>query len=224
MDQVPEFVSAFFILTALLTLYLFFRAAFNSRIVVFILLAWLSLQGFIASTGFYTLTDAFPPRLLLGILPPLVFIVVLFVSPKGRLFIDGLDLKALILVHMVRIPVELVLFWLFSFGTIPQLMTFEGRNFDVLSGISALPVYYFGFIKKSLDIKFILAWNYICLALLANIVIHALYSFPYPFQLLAFDQPNIALLYFPFLWLPAVVVPLVLFSHLAAIRQLRRKQ
>ncbi|HNR07115.1 MAG TPA: hypothetical protein PKM27_07355 [Saprospiraceae bacterium] len=224
MDQVPEFVSAFFILTALLTLYLFFRAAFNSRIVVFILLAWLSLQGFIASTGFYTLTDAFPPRLLLGILPPLVFIVVLFVSPKGRLFIDGLDLKALILVHMVRIPVELVLFWLFSFGTIPQLMTFEGRNFDVLSGISALPVYYFGFIKKSLDIKFILAWNYICLALLANIVIHALFSFPYPFQLLAFDQPNIALLYFPFLWLPAVVVPLVLFSHLAAIRQLRRKQ
>lgn len=224
MDQVPEFVSAFFILTALLTLYLFFRAAFNSRIVVFILLAWLSLQGFIASTGFYTLTDAFPPRLLLGILPPLVFIVVLFVSPKGRLFIDGLDLKALILVHMVRIPVELVLFWLFSFGTIPQLMTFEGRNFDVLSGISALPVYYFGFIKKSLDIKFILAWNYICLALLANIVIHALFSFPYPFQLLAFDQHNIALLYFPFLWLPAVVVPLVLFSHLAAIRQLRRKQ
>lgn len=224
MDQVPEFVSAFFILTALLTLYLFFRAAFNSRIVVFILLAWLSLQGFIASTGFYTLTDAFPPRLLLGILPPLVFIVVLFVSPKGRLFIDGLDLKALILVHVVRIPVELVLFWLFSFGTLPQLMTFEGRNFDVLSGISALPVYYFGFIKKSLDIKFILAWNYICLALLANIVIHALFSFPYPFQLLAFDQPNIALLYFPFLWLPAVVVPLVLFSHLAAIRQLRRKQ
>lgn len=224
MNELPEFVSAVFILTTLLALYLFFRAASRSGTVLLILLAWLCLQGFIASTGFYAVTEAFPPRLLLGILPPLAFIFVLFVSPKGRLFIDGLDLKALTLVHVVRIPVELVLFWLFSFGTIPQLMTFEGRNFDILSGISALPVYYFGFIKKSLDKNFILSWNYICLALLANIVIHALFSFPYPFQLLAFDQPNIALLYFPFLWLPSVVVPLVLFSHLAALRQLRHKQ
>jgi hypothetical protein len=36
----------------------------------------------------------------------------------------------------------------------------------------------------------------------------------------AFDQPNIAVLYFPFNWLPSCIVPLVLLSHLAAIRQL----
>jgi hypothetical protein len=124
---------------------------------------------------------------------------------------------------VIRIPVELVLFWLFSYKTIPQLMTFEGRNFDILSGISALLVYYFGFIKKSLDKKFILAWNFICLALLANIVINAFLSAPFPFQKFAFDQPNIAILYFPFVWLPVLVVPLVLFSHLVAIRKLWKK-
>jgi len=37
---------------------------------------------------------------------------------------------------------------------------------------------------------------------------------------LAFDQPNIAVLYFPFSWLPTYVVPVVLFCHLAALRKL----
>lgn len=223
MEKVPEFVSTLFILTTFITLYFFSRATSEPRVVLLVLMAWLALQGFIALSGFYTVTDVLPPRFLLGILPPLAFIFYLFLSPNGRLFIDGLDLKALTLLHVVRIPVELVLFWLFSYKTIPQLMTFEGRNFDILSGISALLVYYFGFIKKSLNKKFILAWNFICLALLVNIVINAFLSFPFPFQQFAFDQPNMAILYFPFVWLPALVVPLVLFSHLAAIRKLWKK-
>ncbi|HUQ96495.1 MAG TPA: hypothetical protein VM010_02440, partial [Chitinophagaceae bacterium] len=41
---------------------------------------------------------------------------------------------------------------------------------------------------------------------------------------LAFDQPDIAVLYFPFVLLPGVVVPVVLLSHLAAIRQLLVKR
>lgn len=223
MEKVPEFVSTLFILTTFITLYLFSRATSKPGVVLLVLLAWLTLQGFIASSGFYTVTDTLPPRFLLGILPPLAFIFFLFLSPRGHLFIDGLDLKILTLLHVIRIPVELVLFWLFSYKAVPQLMTFEGRNFDILSGISALLVYYFGFIKKSLDKKFILVWNFIGLALLANIVINAFLSAPFPFQQFAFDQPNIAILYFPFIWLPVLVVPLVLFSHLVAIRKLWKK-
>tara|TARA_R110002096_G_scaffold209585_1_gene396758 strand:- start:1620 stop:1829 length:210 start_codon:yes stop_codon:yes gene_type:complete len=41
-----------------------------------------------------------------------------------------------------------------------------------------------------------------------------------PFQQLAFDQPNIGVTYFPFVWIPAVIVPIILFSHLVSIRQL----
>jgi len=39
-------------------------------------------------------------------------------------------------------------------------------------------------------------------------------------QLFAFDQPNIAILYFPFVWLPSFIVMTVLFSHLISIRRL----
>lgn len=94
-------------------------------------------------------------------------------------------------------------------------MTFEGRNFDILSGLTAPIIFYFGFVTKQLDRKVILIWNFICLALLINIVVVAILSAPFPFQQFAFDQPNIAVLYFPFNWLPSCVVPLVLLSHLS---------
>ena len=103
-------------------------------------------------------------------------------------------------------------------------MTFEGRNFDIISGITAPIIYYFFFVKNSWRKSLLLAWNFICLALLLNIVITAVLSVPTAFQQFAFDQPNIAILYFPFNLLPAVVVPLVLLSHLAAIRQLLKQQ
>ncbi|MEO6499519.1 MAG: hypothetical protein ABIN95_10915 [Mucilaginibacter sp.] len=65
-----------------------------------------------------------------------------------------------------------------------------------------------------------LLWNFICLALLLNVVAHALLSAPFRFQQMAFEQPNVAILYFPFIWLPGFIVPAVLLCHLSAIRQL----
>ena len=86
---------------------------------------------------FYTVTTALPPRFALALLPPLVFIAGLFLAKSGRRFLDGLSAKWLTLLHVVRVPVELALLWLFLHGYVPQLMTFEGRNFDVFSGLTA---------------------------------------------------------------------------------------
>jgi hypothetical protein len=94
-------------------------------------------------------------------------------------------------------------------------MTFEGRNFDIISGITAPLIYYFGYHQKVLSNKLMLTWNILCIGLLLNIVINAVLSAPFAFQQFAFEQPNIAVLYFPFNWLPSLVVPLVLFAHLA---------
>src|SRR4029078_4529517 len=107
---------------------------------------------------------------------------------------------------------------------VPSLMTFEGRNLDILSGITAPLVYYFGFVRKQMGRSLILIWNFICLALLLNIVITAILSAPFRFQKLAFDQPNIAILYFPFIWLASFIVPVVLLAHLTAIRKLIKEK
>lgn len=218
--NIPFYISVLFALTTVLTVWLFFRASKNSMTTLLILLGWVALQGGVALTGFYTVTDTMPPRFALLVLPPTLVIVVLFLSARGRAFLDQLDLKSLTLLHVVRVPVELVLLFLFLHKAVPQLMTFEGRNFDILAGLTAPLIFYFGYIRKKLSKNTILFWNVLCVALLLNIVTHGVLSAPTPFQQFAFEQPNIGLLYFPFVWLPALVVPLVLLSHLAAIRQL----
>jgi hypothetical protein len=183
-------------------------------------LGWLGFQSIIGLSGFYTVTDTMPPRFMFLLLPPVIFIIGLFSTKKGKQFMDSLDAKKLAILHIIRIPVELVLFWLFTYKAVPQIMTFEGRNFDIVSGLTAPIIFYFGYIKKRISDKGMLLWNFICLGLLINIVVNAILSAPVPFQKFAFDQPNTAILYFPFNWLPCCVVPLVLVSHLATIRQL----
>lgn len=220
MEDLPIYISIFFILTTFLSVWLFYRASSNSKMVLIILLVWLAIQAKISISGFYKVANIFPVRFLLLMIPPVLLILSLFITTKGRQFMDSLEIKSLTLLHVVRVPVEIVLFFLFLNKVVPKLMTFEGRNFDILAGLTAPVIYYWGFIKKQLSRKLILIWNFICLLLLLNIVINAVLSAPLPFQKFAFDQPNIAILYFPFNWLPSCIVPLVLFSHLVSIRQL----
>lgn len=220
MEHLPFYVYAVFALTLLIALFIFYKATNQSKIFLTLVLIWTALQSIISISGFYTVTTTFPPRFAFLLLPPLVSIVVLFNSKKGRQFIDGMNIKTLTIFHITRIPAELILFWLFINKAIPQLMTFEGRNFDILSGLSAPLIFYFGFVKKKINRSIIIIWNFICLALLINIAINAILSVPGTLQRFAFDQPNIAIIHFPFILLPACLVPLVLFSHLASIRQL----
>lgn len=220
MDDVPLDTAILFTCTVLLTCFIFYRAANTSKASLAIIVIWLLLQGAIALTGFYTNTHTIPPRFVLLIGFPLLFIILLFATKKGRQYIDSLNSKYLTLLHVVRIPVEVVLYLLFLYKKVPVSMTFEGSNLDIFSGISAPFIFYFGYKKKVLGKAVLLVWNFICIGLLLNVVITAVLSAPFEFQKLAFDQPNIAVLYFPYIWLPCCVVPLVMFSHLATIRQL----
>jgi hypothetical protein len=152
----------------------------------------------------------------------LLGITLLFTTVRGKRYVSGLDAGALTLVHIVRVPVELILFQLFLHGAVPKRMTFEGGNYDIVSGLTAPLIYYFGTVKRRWNEKLILTWNFICLTLLLYIVVSAVLSAPFPFQQFSFDHPDIALLYFPYIWLPCCIVPLVLFSHLAVIWKLLR--
>ncbi len=231
-ENLPAYIPFIFVLTTIVTLSLFYyatrkstAASKKSNTIFLVLIIWLTIQAALTLKGAYNAnTNLFPPRILvLGVLPAIVTIVLMFTTKKGRQFIDSLPLINLTYLHVIRIPVEFTLLWLFMNKAIPQLMTFEGRNFDIISGITAPFIAYFGSTKKKLSRPIILVWNFICLGLLLNIVINALLSAPFPFQKFAFDQPNIAILYFPFSWLPTFIVPVVLLAQLTSIRQLIKK-
>jgi hypothetical protein len=93
-------------------------------------------------------------------------------------------------------------------------MTFSGYNFDIIMGISAilLLLYKLGF-KRPIPQRLFFVWNIMGLCFLFNIAMIGLLSAPLPIQQLAFDQPNIAVLMFPYTLLPAFVVPIVLIAH-----------
>lgn len=217
----PIFVVPVFAGTTALTV-LLFRFVTGSRRVLILLCGWIALQTLIANSGFYTVTHTWPPRIALAIAPPLLVIAVLFLTHAGRAFLDRLNLRWLTLLHVVRIPVELVLYWLCVAGLVPEVMTYEGRNFDIVSGVTAPIVAVLAFRQGQPRRGLLLAWNVVCLVLVLNIAIHGILSVPTPFQQFGFEQPNVALLRAPFVWLPALIVPIVILSHLAAIRQLRR--
>lgn len=225
METVPAALGLAFILTTALAVGLFYWAAGQSRRVLGVLLGWLALQGAVAASGFYAVTSATgPPRLALALVPPVVLIIALFSTVRGRSFLVGLPPAALTLLHVVRVPVELVLLGLFLHGAVPKLMTFEGRNWDIFSGLSAPVVSYLVFRGRQLGRSGLLAWNIICLVLLLNVVVNAVLSVPSGLQQFGFEQPNVGVLHFPFIWLPACVVPLVLLAHLVVIWQLMTKK
>jgi len=182
------------------------------------MIAWCLLQSIFAYTGFYRDYQCLPPNLLVaGVFPALLIIGIVLINPATSRSLLLIPLSRLTWIHSIRIPVEFGLFWLYTQKLVPQLMTFEGYNFDILAGISAPLVAYFGIYKKNISRRSLLIWNIISLLLLVNIICISIFSAPFPFQQLGSDQPNTAIFYFPFILLPTVIVPIVLFAHLVSI-------
>lgn len=216
----PPIVPLLLVLSLALLIFSFYRASGNNiKLVALIVLVTL-VQGLLAYFGFYTSFDVSPPRIPLLVMPSFLLIIITYLSASGKRFLDQIDQAWLTFSHIIRFPVELVLYWLFLKGMVPELMTFEGRNFDILSGLSAPFLAYWAYVKKRVGPRWLLLWNFICLGLLLNIVLHAILSTPSPFQQLSFDVPNTGVFYFPYAWLPSIIVPLVFLSHLICIRQL----
>lgn len=200
----------------LICLFLFWLGTGKHKHVMVFFLLWIAIVMALSYIGFFTNTRSLPPRMLFVLLPSVLYVIYFYRKLKP----GALKQKYLVAIHAMRIPVELMLYRLYSEGRIPKIMTFEGWNFDILMGITALLLLLHSLIfKQQLQAIFFRIWNVAGLLFLSVIVITALVSAPSPIQLLAFEQPNIAILQFPYTLLPAVIVPLVLLSHLLCLKK-----
>ena len=182
-----------------------------------ILVSWLGAQKFLASNGFFGDFSAMPPHILLIIVPSVIAILILAFSKGFKPILEAIPAQWLIGIQSFRIVMEIVLWLLFAHSIIPEQMSFEGRNFDVLTGLTA-PIAAILFARRNSRTGIII-WNLAGLALLFNIVIIALLSTPSPMRHFMNEPANTVIGYWPFIWLPGFVVPFAFAMHVFSLRK-----
>ncbi len=182
---------------------------------------WLIVQAVLARWGFFRDFGSLPPRLALLFVPNAAMIVLIARSKRVREALGSFSAVELVALQSFRIVVEICLYRLVREGRLPELMTFTGRNFDIVVGLTAPLVATALYLAKPWAPRLALAWNGLGFAILANTAAHGMLASPTRFQAI-FTRPTTAsLAEFPWVWLPGFLVPLALLLHVLSILQLR---
>lgn len=193
---------------------------------------WLLLTGGLAYFGFLEMNEQkpiIPPPLLVLVNIPLITLL-LFVNFNKTLkqILKVVPLHWLIYFQSFRIGVEVLIWVAFIQNLLPIQMTFEGYNSDILVGIFALPVGYFVVKQTSINSnylntrakkKMLIAWNIFGLCLLATIVIISVLSAPLPIRYFMNEPSSKIVAFFPFVWLPTVLVVIAYSLHILSLKQ-----
>lgn len=183
------------------------------------LIAFTGLVGVLSYQGiFYDFT--MPPNLFFLLAFCLIVVLLITFSKTLTELLKYAPPAWLIYIQFFRVPVELLLWALFVENLIPEQMTFEGRNFDVIAGLTAPLVAWYCFGNGRYKRKIAILWNFLCLGLLLNIVSIAILSTPTPIRVFMNEPANTVVTLFPVIWLPAFLVPLAYSMHFFSLRQL----
>ncbi len=189
------------------------------RTTAVLLFAWLLLLGVLSIRGFFSNFSSLPPRLIFALLTPLPVVLLFARSRAGKQLLQQIRPQWLIYLQSFRILVEIALWLQVRSGSLPIQMSFEGRNFDILTGLLAFPVGYYCFVKKSWPPVIARLYNIAGLALLVNIVAISALSLPTPLRAFHNTPDSSLLTTFPFIYLPGLLVPLAYTLHILSLRQ-----
>lgn len=192
------------------------RRIFRNTVIVFV--SWLVITGILSTNGFFTDFSNFPPPFAILIVVPLGLIIWATSRKDFKEIIARIPMHRIVYLQSFRIFVEILLWALLLQKLLPIQMSFEGRNYDILAGLTALAVGTL-IIKGKISSRGIIIWNIASLALLINIVTIAILSTPTPLRVFMNEPANTIVTKFPIVWLPAVLVPLAYGLHIISIKQ-----
>ena len=197
-----------------LAMVLGFGFAARSKLVGAVGLAWAVVTGLIGYSGWLADFDSLPPRIFLLFVPTLIGVAYMSFSRFGKR-LAHFSLTLLIGFQAFRILVEILIHEAVVQGIAPPQMTWSGLNFDIVTGVTALLILPFaGRLPKWL----LHIWNFMGFALLALVVTVAILSMPTAIQQI--EPDNVWVAYFPFVWLPTILVAFALLGHLVVFRKL----
>jgi len=183
---------------------------------------WVALLGLLSLEGFFADFGSLPPRIVAALLVPLVLGFFWLRSDGMRELLARTPLQWPIYLQSFRIVMEVILWLLYLQHRVPAIMTFEGRNADILVGLSAIPLAYVCLVRKLWSPRVAFWWNLGGILILLNVVVHAQLSTPSPLRVFVTDPPVTFIAYWPYILLPGFLVPLAWLGHAASLIQLTR--
>jgi len=170
---------------------------------LFGLIVWMLITSILSISDFIKDFSTFPPRQFIMLIVPLIVIVWLTFSKTVKEILPHIPQQNIIRLQVFRVFVEILLWMLFIDNLLPIQMTFEGRNFDILAGLTA-PVIAWLISTHRISKAGIITWNMLSLGLLINIVSVAMLSMPLPFRYFMNEPSNTIVTEFPIIWLPSL--------------------
>jgi hypothetical protein len=180
---------------------------------------WMALMAGLSLSGWFAEFDRRPP--------PMVFMMVMSLGAGvgvGLSRIGGwlatLPLAWLVGWQAFRLPLELTMHHAANVGLMPSVMSYSGYNFDIVTGITALALGLWLYRSKDAVPRFVVVlWNALGITLLVVVLTIALLSSPF-LRVFGEDQINRWVAYFPYVWLPGVLVATAAMGHIVILRRL----
>lgn len=181
----------------------------------------MGISAALACSGFLANFKILPPPMAMMIFVMLIMSFIIGFSSFGKESAINLSFASLIGLQSFRLPLELIMHHAGNVGIMPPQLSYSGYNFDIVTGAGALVVLVFLKSKKETPKPLIWVWNiWGSFCLIAILVIAITTS---PMMRLFGDDPknlNTWVLYFPYIWLPVVLVTIAISGHIIVWRKL----
>jgi hypothetical protein len=181
----------------------------------------MALSAIIALSGQLSRFDSFPPPMLIMIASVFIVSFALGLSSFGRNAAAHSSFATLVGFQSFRLPLELIMHQAGNVGIMPVQLSYSGYNFDIVTGITALLLFVAMQLGATIPRSVLWAWNlwgWLCLVVIVFIAIATS-----PVVRASGDEPqhlNTWVLYFPYVWLPVVLVTAAISGHIIVTRKL----
>lgn len=177
-----------------------------------------------ALSGQLSRFDFLPPPVLIMFASITVIAFAIGLSSFGLNAATEISPYTLIGLQSFRFPLELVMHYAGDVGIMPVQLSYSGYNFDIITGIGALVLFTLHIFSVRVPLSVLWAWN--TLGFLCLVVIYIIAITTSPIVRAFGDEPqnlNTWVSYFPYVWLPVVLVTIAVSSHIIITRQLLAK-
>lgn len=196
------------------------RETKTSFLILFSLLAWVSLSHWLGSLDIFKVHSYVVPFIAFGM--PYIFSQVLSRSQALSKAVDSLPNHLIILAQVFRL-LGVLFILLYLEGLMPAEFAIPSGVGDVIAGITAPVVAYLYYKRAAVAKAVALWWNYFGILDLTIAMIAGPLTAPTLVQVLALNNPNDLILSYPLVTIPTFAVPFSFILHIISLRLLKKK-